>query len=327
MTQVSLIVPVYNTENYLGECLESLVNQSLEGIEIIIINDGSTDGSKAIIETYKSKYFEKVQVIEQENMGIGASRNKGIRMARGEYIAFVDSDDILHKDFCKIMYEYIHCRQLDVVVCDFYEFIDNSLDRRIKKIAPFKNSTVYQNPSLLFNINTSPWNKIYNLNFLKENKIDFPERLKYEDVVFAQNVLAKGAKIGQVKQALIYYRTRSGSESTVVKKDVFDILLVLDIVNRNYRNSNQYEIVLDYLEYFNINRITVYNLQQVYQKDKEYINDFIESGYKYLNENFRSWKNNSLFVKNNTKLEMRVKRNKRLTKLYVKIMRKLKNRR
>ena len=81
------------------------------------------------------------------------------------------------------------------------------------------------------------------------------------------------------------------------------------------------------MEYFNINRITVYNLQQVYQKDKEYINDFIESGYKYLNENFRSWKNNSLFVKNNTKLEMRVKRNKRLTKLYVKIMRKLKNRR
>ena len=94
MTKVSIIVPVYNTENYIERCLNSLVNQTLEDIEIIVVNDGSTDNTGKILQ----KYRDKIKIIEQKNSGIATTRNKGLEIATGKYIAFVDSDDWLEID-------------------------------------------------------------------------------------------------------------------------------------------------------------------------------------------------------------------------------------
>ena len=104
MPLVSVIVPVYNTEKYLRKCLDSLINQTLRDIEIILIDDGSTDGSCKIIEEFEQKYPEKVKCYHQKNRGISISRNKGLQLSKSETVAFVDSDDSVDERFCELLY-------------------------------------------------------------------------------------------------------------------------------------------------------------------------------------------------------------------------------
>lgn len=114
--KVSVIVPIYNTEKFLRKCIESIVNQTLQEIEIILINDGSTDNSHNICLEYAEKYPEKIRYINNKNIGCSATRNLGIELAKGEYIAFVDSDDYIEKGMYKEMYEVTRNKNLDVVV-------------------------------------------------------------------------------------------------------------------------------------------------------------------------------------------------------------------
>ena len=196
MPKISLIVPVYNTSKYLNKCLDSLVSQSLKDIEIIIINDGSTDNSEKIIHAYKDK---RIKYISKKNEGIGKTRNLGISKATGEYVAFVDSDDFLDRDFCFKMYEKATKDKLDIVMCDYYE-----KKVKLKKITfiDFENTNLKSTPELINNINLGPCNKIYKNSLLKENKILFEENLKYEDAPFVIKAFIKAKKIGKVNECL-----------------------------------------------------------------------------------------------------------------------------
>ena len=118
MPKVSVIVPVYNVEEYLERCLDSLVNQTLKDIEIIIVNDGSTDGSKEIIQKYLNKY-KNIVYLEKENGGLSSARNYGIPYAKGEYIGFVDSDDYVEITMYENMYNKAIEEKSDMVECDF----------------------------------------------------------------------------------------------------------------------------------------------------------------------------------------------------------------
>ena len=115
--KISIIVPVYNVKEYLRECLESLVNQSFENYEIIIINDGSTDGSDLICQKYKERY-ENIRYYSQSNKGQSAARNLGVRKSKGEYILFVDSDDYIVKDACRVLYKSAIKYDVDIVIGD-----------------------------------------------------------------------------------------------------------------------------------------------------------------------------------------------------------------
>lgn len=322
MIQVSIIVPIFNASQYLNKCLQSLVEQSLADIEIIAIDDGSTDNSGWILDEYQKKYPDKVRAFHQKNSGISVTRNRGIGLAEGKYIAFVDSDDSIELDFCEKMVEMMEKNQLDMVVCNFYEVDETGM--REKKIPEFETATVFQRPELLFDINTSPWNKLYRKDFLLERNILFPLNLKYEDVVFIQTILSYKAKVGYLNSPLIYYLVHPESETTVVRENVFDIFKILDTVCSAYKKNTveEYEKVRNYLEYFIINRITVYNLQQIYQQDEKLISKFIEKGFGYLNSNFPKWRKNPLFASNNNVVKKIVKGNERITKWVVWGMRK-----
>ena len=121
MTKISIIVPVYNVEKYLKECLDSLINQTLEDIEIICINDGSTDNSLAILEEYQKK-DSRIKVFSQKNQGVSAARNLGIEKATGEYLTFLDSDDRLELNTCEILYKETIAKN-----SDFLFFIRNHI--------------------------------------------------------------------------------------------------------------------------------------------------------------------------------------------------------
>lgn len=320
MILVSIIVPVYNTENYLEKCIKSLIAQTIQDIEIIAIDDGSQDGSGAILDRFRAEFPEKVRVFHQQNEGISAVRNKGIGLARGRYIAFVDSDDSVDPRYCEMLVSKITAGTLDMVACDYFEVRGDNLTKIAMPCV--ENATVYERPELLFDINTSPWNKLYDIDFLRSNEIEFPVGLKYEDTAFIHQILAKGAKIGCVNIPLVYYVIHTMSESTVVKKSVFDIFDILDLVCGAYRKmpDQSYKKVSEYLEYFVINRITVYNLQQAYQQENGLGAKFIVRGFEYLSENFPQWRQNRYFNENNSLIKRIIKKNVRITKSVVNII-------
>lgn len=320
MILVSIVVPVYNTEKYLEKCIKSLVNQTLQDIEIIAIDDGSKDQSGVLLDQFQIEFPEKIRAFHQQNAGISAVRNRGISLARGKYIAFVDSDDSVAPRYCELLASKMEEGGLDMVACDYFEMRGDKL----KKIAmpSVEEDTVYERPELLFYINTSPWNKLYDVDFLRRNRIKFPLNLKYEDTAFVHQILAKEAKIGCINIPLVYYVIHTKSESTVVKKNVFDIFDILDIVCNAYHKmpDQYYEKVYDYLEYFIINRITVYNLQQVYQEVPGLGDKFISHGFKYLADNFPEWRQNEYFNKYNGLVKRIIKKHIWITKRIIKII-------
>lgn len=173
---VSIIVPVYNTENYLKKCLNSILNQTYQNIEVIIIDDGSTDNSYKILEEFQSK-DKRIILLQQKNSGQGVARNKGIEVSKGKYIFFVDSDDRVTKNMVEEM-----VLEIEKTNSDFSSFLiafENCKSKKVYKKnfdnKTLKNEEIYQNALEIKDIFTVPWNKIYRREFLVKNKIYFPK--------------------------------------------------------------------------------------------------------------------------------------------------------
>lgn len=320
--KVSVIVPVYNTSKYLSKCLDSLVNQTLEDIEIIVINDNSPDDSKEIINEYKNKYKNKIVVItNSKNMGIGYNRNLGIKKAKGKYVAFVDSDDWVELSMYEKMCNMAETQTLDMVVCDQYDYHEKN-NKIIPELIPsFNASTIRQLPNLLLDINYGPCNKLYLRKKIIENKIEFSEKLKYEDMKFVVPMIAI-SKIGKVNEPLYYYRIRGKSETTSMDERVFDILKIIDDVNAYLSTLNFYDDIKEYTEYLNIRTIFRYTLQQKYQNDKGVRVAFINEAFSFLDSKFPNWKNNTLFKKRNI-VKRTIEKSKILTNIYCSMFYKL----
>ena len=321
MIKVSVIVPVYNTEKYLNRCLDSLVNQSLKEIEILVINDCSTDNSKNILDEYEKKY-QNIKVFHNKtNKGIGYNRNLGIKKASGEFIGFIDSDDWVEKNMFEKMYNKAKRDNLDLVICNYFrklmkedELIDIESDFNIKY---FDNTSLEKSPNLLLDINTAPWNKLYKKELIEN--IKFPEDLKYEDAVFVMESLAEAKNIGMVEDKLNYYLVRSKSETTVMNEKVFDILTITKIIENNFKKTKYYDDIKDFVEAYIITNLFRYTLQQKYQEDKLLKTKFIDEVFNYLNDSFPNWKKNKIWKKRSFAKRL-IESNKILTKLYCKIM-------
>ena len=155
MVKVSVIVPIYNSEKFLKRCIDSLVNQTLDDMEFILINDGSTDSSDSIISSYKDS---RIKYFKRSNHGIGATRNFGLSHANGEFIGFLDSDDYVSSDMYEKLYNECIQKKLDIVVCDFYKMSDNMEEINL---LDFDVTDLNSKPNLLMDINLAPWNKLY----------------------------------------------------------------------------------------------------------------------------------------------------------------------
>lgn len=305
MAKVSLVVPIYNSSMYLNKCIDSLVNQTLKDIEIILINDGSTDESEKVIKEYKDK---RIKYISKKNEGIGKTRNRGIKEATGEYIAFVDSDDYLNEHFCEYMYKKANADKCDLVICNFFEDIGNLYGIKFKD---FEDTSLKENPDLLNNINLGPCNKLYFLDMLKKNNIYFEENLKYEDAPFVVKTIKTAKKIGKINDYLTYYVIHENSETTTRDNRIFDIFEICKIII-NELNDKTYKKQLTSL----IAMILLdYCAQQRYIKDRKKRKEFINKSYKMLNELDKDWKKCDYVFKLN-KISRIIKTNKVLLLLY-----------
>lgn len=309
MTDISIIVPIYNAEKYLNKCIKSLINQSKEELEFILVNDGSTDSSEEIIKTYKDK---RIKYFKNKNQGIGKTRNFGIEKATGKYIMFLDSDDYLREDACQILYDKAETEKLDLVICDFYR-VEEKNDFQEKIIIPeFKNTTLKENKNLLLDVNLAPWNKLYKARLLKKNKIKFVENLKYEDAPFVVEAMDKAKKIGQVPECLNYYIIHKNSETTVRDKRVFDIIEIVDKIRKYFSERKEFTETVDKLS---VRILTNYTIQQRVQQDKKVGIEFINKAFKYMKEKIPDYKDNK-YYKNRGWLKRTIEKNRLLTKLY-----------
>lgn len=316
MAEISVILPVYNTSKYLHACLSSLLNQTFHDFEIVAINDGSTDDSLSILQDFANK-DSRIRIIDQKNQGIGAARNLGIQLANGTYIAFIDSDDTLELRMLECLYKKAVEESLDIVVCDYIEYEESSKKEEQIALPTFETCSLLQMPQLLFEINSSPWNKLYRTALWKEHGIEFPVSLKYEDAYAVLLCLVKAKHIGKVNEPLMKYWIHEGSESTVMDARVFDIFEILTNLKVRLQEDEKYDTIAPYLTYFTINRITVYMLQQKYQKDAALKRKFIEQGYAYLNQYDFNWRNHPMYVQSNTFVKRMIKNHQWLMKLYV----------
>lgn len=315
MAEISIIVPVYNTSKYVSACLDSLLAQTWQDFELIAVNDGSSDRSLTILNEY-ARTDKRIKVIDQKNQGIGAVRNLGIQLASGKYITFIDSDDTIDPHMLACLYQKAEEDHLDIVVCDYIEYYEASHQKRRVNLPDFEPCSLKEAPQLLFDINSSPWNKLYRSALFHENHITFPQNLKYEDAYAVLLALWKAKKIGKVNEALMKYWIHEGSESTVMDQRVFDIFTILTKLKEAMTDDIHYDTIAPYFEYFVINRITVYMLQQKYQKEQSLKREFIEQGYAYLDQMNPNWRKTDLFVKANSFVKRLIKGNQRLMKLY-----------
>lgn len=212
MVKVSIIVPVYNVEKYLSKCLESLTNQTLKDIEIICVNDGSTDSSLTILKEYANK-DSRIKIIDKQNEGVSVARNTGINAATGKYLMFVDSDDYLVENACEKALNTIEHNESDICIFGHYDLADGKLVKAsINKDITNAKKLNYQTYTD-FSINI--WDKIYNRNFLIANSIKFIPKIKTsEDVIFNFICQFNNPKIAYSPDILYAYRLESENSAT-----------------------------------------------------------------------------------------------------------------
>jgi len=189
---ISIIIPVYNGEKYIRRCIDSVLNQEgfdINSLEVLLLNDGSRDGSLKALMQYAKKYPEIIYVITHQNIGVANTRNKGIELATGKYIMFVDQDDFIDKDYCKIFYEEAEREQSDVVIGGYKRPNER---QEIVYTSGSKSSKWRQYRQM------SVWAKIHKTKFIKENNIEFYDGYG-EDVVFSSKEYTKTNHIGQIE--------------------------------------------------------------------------------------------------------------------------------
>lgn len=215
--KVSVIIPVYNVENYLSECLESLINQTLKDIEIICVNDGSLDNSLKIIKDYSSK-DKRIVIIDKENGGYASAINTGLDVAKGDFIQIVESDDYCDLSLCEETYNKIKDTDADLVTNDFY-FLKNKKTKTCKYLNKEDENIEYFNIRILPYIISKqayPWKSLYRASFLKENNIRMlqDDNGAYEDQPWNATVLSLASKILYINKPLYYYRLDATGSST-----------------------------------------------------------------------------------------------------------------
>lgn len=212
MKKISVIIPVYNVEKYLKECLDSVVNQTLKDLEIICIDDGSTDGSSDILKEYSIK-DERFVVINQENQGLSVARNNGLNIATGDYVAFLDSDDyLLNNDYYEKLYNACEKYNADIAVASIIRGNEKK-SKYIFKVDKEEVAADYYNKLVICDVPDSNyvWNKLYRRDKLIKTGIKFLPGVLYEDMYFTHKILFYIGKIVSVPDVCIFYRKRLGS--------------------------------------------------------------------------------------------------------------------
>lgn len=295
MPKVSILIPIYNVESYLQQCLESIVNQTLLDIEIICINDGSTDDSLKILQAYQAK-DSRIKIIDKANSGYGASMNIGLLNATAEYVGIVEPDDFVKIEMFEELYKLAQKNDADIVKSDYYEYDTgkNSSRKsgRISGLLANRLINAKKEPEIL-KIMPSIWSAIYKRDFLIQNDIKFLETAgaSYQDTSFAFKALSLAEKIVFTANAYLYYRTDNENSSVKSVEKVFAICdeyaEITEFLNKNpeiKQFANDIKLIKEYAAY-------IWSAKRI---DEKYLESFVDK----FSEIFRVYFSNNELNKN-----------------------------
>lgn len=235
MIKLSIIIPVYNVEAYVGRCIESCLKQDLSPseYELLIVNDGSQDGSMEVVRQYARQY-ENIRIIEQENAGLSAARNHGVQEARGKYLWFVDSDDDIHENVLRTLVASAANQELDVLCFDINVIENGELSRTVPN-HPKKGSHIYDGMSFISKVAMPPSScvALYRKDFLIQNDLYFKEGIVHEDQEFTPRAYCLAKRIAYMNIPAYNYWVRSGSIMTSPEKrakKAKDLLVICDSI-------------------------------------------------------------------------------------------------
>ncbi len=289
--KVSVIVPVYKVEQYISKCLDSLVNQTLEDMEIIVVNDGSPDNSEKIIKDYAKKY-KNIKYLKKENGGLSSARNFGLKHATGEYIGFVDSDDYVDKRMYQMMYEKAIEVSADLVVCDLNYVYE---DKEEKAYSNIKTDTT-DIKSIMNNIYPAAWNKLYKKE-LFDNEVYFKEGVWYEDVEFIYRLLPYVNKIGVVHKHFYKYIQRENSIIRTIDKRLYNYIDNWNGILEFYKKRDLYISYEKELEYSYVRYLYATFIKQACKYDYENYLKAVDEAIKNVKNSFPKYRKNKYFYK------------------------------
>ncbi|CAM2819883.1 glycosyltransferase family 2 protein [Hathewaya histolytica] len=261
--KISIVVAAYNVETYIERCLMSLKNQTFKEIEVIVINDGSTDNTLAIAKNFE-KDDRRFRVISQKNLGLSSARNLGIKNARGKYIAFMDADDFADYKMYELLYREIEKGKSDLAICSFYKVWErkNSGEIESKKIKLNTNilrGDIVQNFLCKhYEAFVVAWNKLYKLKIIKNNNIYFKNKAFFEDLGFMPRYLYYCNSITWIEDQLYYYVQREGSitqsYNPIIRKSLSDTYkLLIDFFKEEESYLKGVELLKVRMEIYNYN--------------------------------------------------------------------------
>lgn len=288
--KVSVIIPVYNVEKYIEKCLESLVNQTLKDIEIIVVNDGSPDKSQKIIDKY-AKNYPNVKSFIKENGGVSDARNYGIKKATGKYIAFVDGDDYVRQDMYELMYNKAESGNFDIVACDLNYVYE---DERIMKVSSKIEQDTTDIKKTYINMYPCVWNKIYKKSLFKNN-IEFKKGVWFEDVDFLYKIFPYVKTIGVVKEPLNQYVQRSGSITKTFDKRLYNYIDNFNGLVDFYKERNLYQEYQKELEYCYVRYLYATFVNQATNFNKEEYDKAVKKAIENVKSHFPKYRQNKYF--------------------------------
>jgi len=254
--RISVIVPVYNVEKYLSRCLDSLVNQTFKDYEIIVVNDGSQDNSKKIINEYLKKFPELIKSYTKKNGGLGSARNYGLKKSIGEYIMFVDSDDFVETNMLEKMYSVARKKNSDMVICNINDYYEKSSINKLNYNI-YTGNNVFKNPEIILN-RPAAWNKLYKRELFNNSDMKFVDNKWYEDLRLTTKLYLECNKISFIKDHLYNYVIRENS--IMNNKNIsrnYEIIEAFEDVISYYREKNLIDKFNDEIEFLAINHLFI----------------------------------------------------------------------
>ncbi len=294
--ELSIIVPVFNVEQYLDKCLRSLVHQTLDQAkyEILVINDGSTDHSQEIIDFYVETY-PNVKAHQKENGGLSDARNFGIELAKGDYIAFVDSDDYVKENMYEVMIDKAMQQRFDIVVCDFMEVYEQGGHVFTSRIE-YDIMGMQAIKKAMRNIYPSAWNKLYKRSLF--DTIRFKKGIWFEDVECLYRMLPLVQSIGVVHEPFYYYVQRKGSISKSTDDRIYHCIDNWNGIVSYYRNNKEcWNTFHKEIEYCYVRYLYATFIQAAAKFEKQAFDQAVQRAIQNVNTHFPHYRRNQYFYR------------------------------
>lgn len=288
MIKVSIIVPIYNVEEYLPKCIESCLAQTFTDFELILVNDGSKDNGVAICHEYEKK-DTRIQVLDKPNGGLSDARNAGMKIATSPYIYFLDSDDFIEPTLIEKCVKRLEETNADMVIFDVYQYFMKTNAKEIIRNGYANNLCVNVNdePEVLTKVLNAAWNKMYKLSLFKDNNIEYPVGYYYEDLGTTYKLMLKANKICFINEPLYdYLADRPGNITQQFNQKTYHIIDMANEIVEYYKKENEFDKYKNELMF-----ITGVNIMECLKKtrninDEKAVNQFIDDCFSYIHKTF-----------------------------------------